>query len=238
MGSSGIKLEWVKPPVQARSQQTLERLLDATEAILDERGLEGVTIAEVARRAGSSVGAFYSRFADKDALMRCVLQRFNDQAIATAQAILEPSRWQAIAAADALEMMIQFMLRILRERRALIWALTVGAATDPELVTLGERLHRAITDGMLRLIRERGHCVAHPEPATAVHMAVWLVLSAMEARALHGHQREAALDDATVGRELAQMVIRYVGLGEPTVLPHALRAEAAAKKDKESSIPS
>ena len=63
------ELVWVRPPQQARSQLTLSRILDATEAILAEKSWEDAGVAEIARRAGSSVGAFYSRFRDKDALL-------------------------------------------------------------------------------------------------------------------------------------------------------------------------
>jgi len=63
------ELVWIRPPQQARSQQTLSRILDAAEAILAEKGWEDASVAEIARRAGSSVGAFYTRFPDKDTLL-------------------------------------------------------------------------------------------------------------------------------------------------------------------------
>jgi AcrR family transcriptional regulator len=39
-------LRWVKPPRQARSQQTLDRLLDAAEALVREKGFDDVPIDE------------------------------------------------------------------------------------------------------------------------------------------------------------------------------------------------
>lgn len=216
MATTDIRLEWVKPPLQARSQQTLERLLDAAEAILSEKGLEHATVSEIARRAGSSVGAFYSRFADKEALLRCVLSRFTDQAVATAEAVLVPSRWEAVAVEDALETMMHFMLEVMRQRRQLILALMVRAATDPQLSAFGERLHETITRLMYDLIATREHSLSHPDPRTAVHLAVWLVLSGMESRALHDDPSDAdhpRLSDATVAKEISAMVIRYLGVG-------------------------
>ena len=66
-------LRWVKPPRQARSQHTLDRLLDAAEALVHEKGgFDDVPIAEIVRRAESSVGSFYSRFPDKDALLQAM----------------------------------------------------------------------------------------------------------------------------------------------------------------------
>ncbi|HEY1598537.1 MAG TPA: helix-turn-helix domain-containing protein, partial [Pirellulales bacterium] len=66
------KVEWVRPPRQTRSQETLERLLDAAEEVFAEKGFESATVAEVVRRAKSSVGAMYARFTDKNALLSCL----------------------------------------------------------------------------------------------------------------------------------------------------------------------
>ena len=45
------------------------------EALIAERGLGGLSIAEVVRRARSSVGSFYGRFGDKDGLLRALHAR-------------------------------------------------------------------------------------------------------------------------------------------------------------------
>jgi AcrR family transcriptional regulator len=233
MRTDDIRLEWVKPPHQARSQQTLERLLDAAESILLEKGLEHATVAEIARRAGSSVGSFYSRFADKEALVKCVLTRFHDQAVLTAEAVLAPERWNGVSVHDALETMTLFMLSVLQERRQLILALMMRTATDPQLSAYGERLHDTIARSMHRLIEHRGHTVSHAHPDTAIHLAVWLVLSAMESRALHGETDDPLrprLTDATVAKEIAQMVLRYVGVSDATE-EHATRSGGATRND-------
>ena len=95
--AAGKQLEWVNPPQQARSQQTLDRLLDAAEALIEERGFEEISVAEITRKARSSVGAFYSRFKDKQGLLRYVQQRFSEQAAATAEVALSPDRWAGMS---------------------------------------------------------------------------------------------------------------------------------------------
>ncbi|MBK7977790.1 MAG: helix-turn-helix transcriptional regulator [Deltaproteobacteria bacterium] len=50
---------WTHPagrPKQARSQQTLARLLDAAEALISDRGIASVSVADVVEAARSSVG--------------------------------------------------------------------------------------------------------------------------------------------------------------------------------------
>ena len=63
-------------PQQARSQETMNKILDAAAHILDEKSFDELTISEVVHEAGTSVGAFYGRFKDKDALLQALDERF------------------------------------------------------------------------------------------------------------------------------------------------------------------
>ena len=69
MAREAHELRWIRPPQQARSQETLGRILDAAEALVAEKGFDDTPISEIVQRAGSSVGAFYTRFPAKDALL-------------------------------------------------------------------------------------------------------------------------------------------------------------------------
>jgi AcrR family transcriptional regulator len=61
------------PAKQARSRRTRDQLLAAGFRLVEERDFEAVAIADIARAAGCSVGAFYFRFADKDAFFRAMI---------------------------------------------------------------------------------------------------------------------------------------------------------------------
>lgn len=62
-----------KRPSQARSERTVELLLEAAARVLQERGLEGYTTNAVAERSGVSVGSLYQYFPNKDALMSALV---------------------------------------------------------------------------------------------------------------------------------------------------------------------
>ena len=64
--------EGFRPPQQARSRASLRKVLTAAEHVLAERGLESFTVAEVATRAGMSVGTIYRRFDGKEQLLYAV----------------------------------------------------------------------------------------------------------------------------------------------------------------------
>ena len=66
-----------KPPRQRRSHESLERILDAAESLIRERGFDAMTIAEVVQLSGSSVGSIYARFNNKIGLLQAVQVRYH-----------------------------------------------------------------------------------------------------------------------------------------------------------------
>jgi AcrR family transcriptional regulator len=215
MNTPAAKLEWVRMPRQARSQQTLERLLDAAEAIIAEQGVDNASVAEIARRADSSIGAFYARFHDKEGLLRYLFERFGEQADATALVALEPSRWEGVPLRQALETLLRFMSAVLNDKRGLIAAMFARVATDPSLGLLGDRLLERISSLLTALITSRGARVEHRELDKAVHVVVWTVLSALELRAVYSIHSKPRFSDNDAASELTELCIRYLGLFEP-----------------------
>jgi len=73
--------------------QTRARLLDAAAEIFSEKGFSAATIADVADRAGYTIGAVYSNFEGKDALFRSLM--------AERLVAMEAGLTDAFASADA-----------------------------------------------------------------------------------------------------------------------------------------
>jgi len=208
-------LQWVKPPRQARSHATLERILDASEILILERGLDAITIKDIARRAESSVGAFYARFADKEALLRTVFQRFSEQAEATIDLALSPEQWQDADLEELLRTGIAFLLRVFRERGRLISAFTLRAAKDPDISSVGELLGVRICERLMVLLATRNETIGHANPEVAIKTFVWLVLSALEARALYTVSNDPEMSEQQIISELSMMAMAYLA-----VVPH------------------
>jgi AcrR family transcriptional regulator len=68
---------------QKRSQKTYDALIDTTFKLLQQREFDEISIAELAQKAGYSVGAFYARFRSKDELFDALLaQHLQDRVTA------------------------------------------------------------------------------------------------------------------------------------------------------------
>jgi len=62
-------------PVQARSNARLTALLDATAAVIQDKGYENLTTADVAKEAGASIGTVYRYFKDRVRILRALSVR-------------------------------------------------------------------------------------------------------------------------------------------------------------------
>lgn len=64
-----------KKPQQRRSRVTIDSIFEATIQVLLANGLDAVTTAQIAGRAGVSVGSLYQYFPNKNALLAAVVKR-------------------------------------------------------------------------------------------------------------------------------------------------------------------
>jgi AcrR family transcriptional regulator len=86
-----------RKPVQARSKQTVERIVAAAAHVFSERGYAATT-NHVADAAGLSIGSLYQYFPDKDALLVALHNRHLDEVrsqLLGAGPVEDPDAWVA-----------------------------------------------------------------------------------------------------------------------------------------------
>jgi AcrR family transcriptional regulator len=206
------ELRWVRPPRQARSQDTLDRILDAAEALIADKGFADATVADIARRAGSSVGSFYTRFHDKDGLLYALYERYFEQATATADAALDPTRWEGAGIAEILRAVTRFLVQVYRERAGLIRAFVQRNHSDAEFQARQERLSHYVNDRLSALLLARADEIGHPDPTRAAAFGLTFTASTIEGVVLFGELRSnvLALDDDELAAELARAYLAYL----------------------------
>jgi AcrR family transcriptional regulator len=86
-----------KPPLRRDAQRNRDRILAATRAAFQERGLE-VGVDEIARRAGVGMGTLYRHFPTKDALIDAVVDaRFAELTALAEEALEAEDAWEGFA---------------------------------------------------------------------------------------------------------------------------------------------
>ncbi|WP_328404157.1 TetR/AcrR family transcriptional regulator [Streptomyces sp. NBC_00390] len=64
-----------RQPVQARSRETVERILDAAAVLLEDGGVEAVTTRAIAERAGITAPSLYRFFADREQILDALMEQ-------------------------------------------------------------------------------------------------------------------------------------------------------------------
>lgn len=145
---SNTHLKWIHVPKQRRSQETLYRILDATEAILEEKNFEEISVSEIVKLAGSSIGSFYARFENKESLLRALDERFTEEATLTTRNYLNPEKWANNSLRDVIGMIIRFLIKIYRAKRGMLRAVVLHARLKPnaKFQETGKSLSQLIID--------------------------------------------------------------------------------------------
>jgi len=87
-----------KPPLRRDAQRNRDRILAATRAAFQERGLD-VGVDEIARRAGVGMGTLYRHFPTKDALIDAIVDaRFAELTEAAERGLEAPDAWDGFEA--------------------------------------------------------------------------------------------------------------------------------------------
>ena len=84
-----LQLKARKQPSQARSQATVETILEAAARVLAKQSLAGFNTNRVAEVAGVSVGSLYQYFPNKEALVVALIEREQEKLALAVEAIVQ-----------------------------------------------------------------------------------------------------------------------------------------------------
>jgi AcrR family transcriptional regulator len=214
-------LQWIRPPRQARTQESLERLLDVAEVLLRDKEFDDVHVRDIAERADTSVAAFYRRFKDKDALLHALHERSCEAAFATADDALCPERWAGADIAEILRAVFPLMMDVLRLHESLYRAIYQRAIGDAAMRERSIKVNRYVIDRLSDLLLARAEEIRHPEPRVAVRFALVQSIALLVQLYTVGIRDLGGLpanDDRLAG-ELAASCLAYLGIVDPPT-PH------------------
>lgn len=159
-----------REPVQARSRERVARILAAATATIAERGSEHLKMAELAGRAGVSVGSLYQYFPDKAAVILALAEQISDGSRRCIEDALRPVQSQA-ELGRAFGDLIDLYWRLFQAEpvRRDIWA---GAAADKALMDVELAESRASGEVLAAAIL-RARPQAEPQAVATTAFLVW-----------------------------------------------------------------
>jgi AcrR family transcriptional regulator len=220
--------------MQARSRETMSRILESAEALLQTRLFEDLPLAAILRRAGVSVGAFYARFDGKEALVPYLYQRYDAALHAAAKRFLEPERWRDRSLAYRASRMIRLVVRLYRRHHGLMRALALHARTRPQVLTPAqEETRRALSDHAAALLLEARNEIRHPDPELAARQGLFFVLAACRDKILFAqapHPKLLPVDDRRLAAELSRALVAYLAFTPEPNTPRVAGGPAAPRR--------
>lgn len=205
-----------RPPKQDRSQETLNRMAQAALELMEERGVEGATVADIVDRAGASVGSFYARFPGKDDLIHYLRTRVWTEAREWWDDALRAESWEGLSLDRVVEGVVSLLLRSFRadyHRRRILGGDPGG---DPEAAAHRLAFHGHVLKTLTPLFMANQEQVTHPEPARAVSFGYRFVVGAIR-EFLEVEEGQEVLMTGELGPELARAWMGYLApAGEKT----------------------
>ena len=218
------------PPRQMRSQETLDRVLDAAEIVLEDKSFGETTVAEIMERAGVTVGAFYRRFADKDALLYLLDQRFFGEIRQRGDELLSEERWRGASAEDVLTTFATGAVQIYRSKRGIVRSLFLRARVDPVIQATSRQLNEHLIQGLQLLLKDapRREEITHPNPDRAIALGYVMFVGALRETTVFGETwpEHHVLVRDNLPEELARSYLSYLGVpwraGSKSAMPPEL----------------
>lgn len=201
-------------PSQQRSQQSLQRLLDAVEELLLKKDFDEISVTEIVRRAKSSVGVFYSRFEDKTEILFAVEQREVQNYIELAREVLDPDKWRDVPLAEIVRRTVGIIVEHFRRRRHIAKAVASCAIAQRKKVQTWSPFRDAVVRAVTAIIADRSDEIHHPDPALAAEASLGMLFAFLDRLAVSAETPYGGLtlDDPRLEGEMVRFVIRYSGV--------------------------
>nr|WP_108929972.1 TetR/AcrR family transcriptional regulator [Leptospira johnsonii] len=79
----------IRTPGQARSRQRVATIIETARQLIGEKGVDGVSMREIAQASGVQIGSLYQYFPGKSQLLLTIMQGYYDRLYDETRAILE-----------------------------------------------------------------------------------------------------------------------------------------------------
>ena len=226
-GQIRIKLEGVTPAIQARSQATFDALIQAGRKVMGAKDFEAVRVDEIVRTAGTSVGAFYGRFANKEVFFSAI-QEITVSSIESAMGALlaRPSVGQA-GDDEFLTAIARFWVGFYSTHRGLYVASFKHSRTRPGAWTPFKRLGRNLGSMVIKELAPRLQRLGKPRSEREIRIAFQFV-NGLLVNAVVNDPGPLSLDDAEMERSVARFLCSYFDVQVPAA--KRKRSPGVAKK--------
>lgn len=200
----------------------MTRIVEAAQMLLLERAPGEARVVDICRAAGVTVGGFYSRFADKEALLDHLEERARDEFVRFVTDLAETAEIVRPDLATYLGALLRGLAEAYERNGGIVRRMVERAQRDSGLRRRLVAVNRQNMDRTMTVISTLGE-VDHPQPEVALEFALLAQRSILREALLFpdawGAQRIAGREALIA--EIRRMMVRYLGLEEGAPEPRA-----------------
>jgi AcrR family transcriptional regulator len=201
------------PPKQQRAQDVLDRIVEASRALLSERDFETISIADIAARARLSVGVFYTRFSTKEHLLAYLARELAAELHVEAEKVFAREDVRTGSLLYVAEAYFTLSVAKFVKHRSVLrpLSLIVRLGQHAELRDLTQAFNAGV-HGLLRdrMLQHRAE-IAHDDPEAAINFAILTASAALREAVLYGEPvSRLTRQHMQLGREAARACVGYL----------------------------
>lgn len=206
--------EPLHPSKQDRSRETQERILEATARLLKEHSFESISVRRIVAEAKTSIGSFYARFRDKNALLPVLYAEYEKQ-LEVRLTHLQEATATAGSLDEIAELIVRHFVDTFGDIPNLSRALYDYATRSPksseskDLARQRRKQYGFLLDAMLSFRAE----ITHTDPTRAVDLGLYFVVVACRNRLLYPmapQTRTLAITKRELTAELVRLLTGYL----------------------------
>jgi len=198
-------------PVQQRSVESMNRMLDAGEQLFYEGGSPALTLERVIERADTSTGSFYARFGDMhgflDAMHERVLHTVGAEILPVlAQAELEPDLESAMRKA------FTGTFEAVQRHKVPLYFFAIGNSHNQDWREMGDRFLQGVNGTFIQLMKVHLPTFTSAAAKRRIEMASRMSIAATFQQIMHDQAEISSVNLSTkfVASQYADMVCAYL----------------------------
>lgn len=202
----------IRPPLQRRSQASLERVLEAGLQVLQEQGVEGFTLQEVSQRSGVSIGSIYARVNGREALIMAIYEHAMQWTEEESSIAGQVAARDDLGPRERIEMLVTDTANMMLAHGEVLRVFMHQAPLNSDIWQRGAEKSQANARAFEEAMLVHRDDIGHPDPELAVDIAFRMIYCTIARRITHGPVFETArvVSDEELVREVARAAADYL----------------------------
>ena len=199
----------VKIPQQKRSREKFNAMLTAAERLFTEQGIRKTSVSEIVESAGVSIGAFYQRFENKEAIIHTIFYLLEDEIGEMTEAL----KLSEVRSLDStVELIVSSTIQLYTEKRGVYLALLLEVQENPNIRRYVADLRTKMAEFYTEALSAYKQEIGARRFKTATAMSLRVLNSYADQYLIWGGQEEedSVLKYEASHRELVKVILCYL----------------------------